>query len=229
MNYILYTFIDRRRSVELCPTPTIISWQSESGTGLRVYAQEMVPSCGVCYGQRCCSFTWDALLFRFYSAFIGCPKLYLSTHTRLLHDNTAETLLSDDRRHNTMTDMTWAADGERIGLKVVCQHGSIMSLIPCRRSRAPILLLLLVLCLMTVQVTSLQHREKCEFSSSSRQESHFPQSTPGPYQPASMRRQAKQRPDMIQAAIRSTSYVGGGGGPGSTYFCSVCMCAICLR
>lgn len=131
-----------------------------------------------------------SLEMRFYSAFIGCPKLYLSTHTRLLLNNTAETLLSDDRRHNTMTDMTWAADGERIELKVVCQHGSIMSLIPCRRSRTPILLLL-VLCLVTVQVTSLQHGEKCECSSSSRQESHFPQSTSGPYQPASMRRQSK--------------------------------------
>lgn len=166
-----------------------------------------------------------SLEMRFYSAFIGCPKLYLSTHTRLLHNTTAETLLSDDRRHNTMTDMTWAADGERIELKVVCQHGSIMSLIPCRRSRTPILLLL-VLCLVTVQVTSLQHGEKCECSSSRRQESHFPQSTSGP---ASQHEEAKQRPDMIQAAIRSASCVGGGGGPGSTYFCSVCMCAICLR
>lgn len=135
-----------------------------------------------------------SLEMRFYSAFIGCPKLCLSTHTRLLHDNTAETLLSDDRRHNTMTDMTWAADGERIELKVVCQHGSIMSLIPCRRSRAPIPLLL-VLCLVTVQVTSLQHGEKCECSSSRRQESHFPQSTSGPASQPAWGGKAKARYD----------------------------------
>lgn len=210
--------------MELCPTPTIISWHGSRNQG-QDYVYMLKRWCPVAVFVMA-SVVVLSLEMRFYSAFIGCPKLCLSTHTRLLHNNTAETLLSDDRRHNTMTDMTWAADGERIELKVVCQHGSIMSLIPCRRSRTHILLLH-VLCLVTVQVTSLQHGEnvsvpvvvaKKVISLKAHQD-----------QPASMRRQAKQRPDMIQAAIRSTSYVGGGGGPGSTYFCSVCMCAICLR
>lgn len=209
--------------MELCPTPTIISWHGSRNQG-QDYVYMLKRCCPVAVFVMA-SVVVLSLEMRFYSAFIGCPKLCLSTHTRLLHDNTAETLLSDDRRHNTMTDMTWAVDGERIELKVVCQHGSIMSLIPCRRSRAPILLLLLFLCLVTVQVTSLQHGEKCECSSSRRQESHFPQK----HIRTSQHEEAKQRPDMIQAAIRSASYVGGGGGPGSTYFCSVCMCAICLR